>query len=232
MSNTFKQNSRFSALIDDNAAPPKNEKPNPRGDYSDRPQRNRYTDKYGGGNQFDRNDQNQELRIKAAAALQLELTDENFPSIMPPTTNKAKTDLNYTDLFASLSSNEPTKVVVDANIETLPPGWLSLKKDPTSNKIIWRENKLKNTDPVEKSENEIATETFDALAELYDRRDNEFIDTWGYEEWERTFRFPNYDYNYFDRLDELADEELEAEENAQDELNEMADYNDSFDRWN
>jgi hypothetical protein len=214
MSNTFKQNSRFSALIDDNAAPPRNEKPKPRGDYSDRPQRNRYTDKYTGGDQFDRNKQNQELRIKANAALQLELTDENFPSIMSLNTNKAKPDLNYTDLFASLSSNEPTKVVVDA-----------------SNKIIWRENKSKNTDPVEKSENELATEALDALVELYDRRDNEFIDTWGYEEWERTFRFPNYDYEYFDRLDELAEDDLEAEENNQDELNEM-DYNDSFDRWN
>jgi hypothetical protein len=146
-------------------------------------------------------------------------------------TNKAKPDLNYTDLFASLSSNEPTKVVVDANIETLAPGWVSLKKDPASNKIIWRENKSKNTDPVEKSENELATEALDALVELYDRRDNEFIDTWGYEEWERTFRFPNYDYEYFDRLDELAEDDLEAEENNQDELNEM-DYNDSFDRWN
>jgi|688.fasta_scaffold596045_2 hypothetical protein len=231
MSNTFKQNSRFSALIDDNAAPPRNEKPKPRGDYSDRPQRNRYTDKYTGGDQFDRNKQNQELRIKANAALQLELTDENFPSIMSLNTNKAKPDLNYTDLFASLSSNEPTKVVVDANIETLAPGWVSLKKDPASNKIIWRENKSKNTDPVEKSENELATEALDALVELYDRRDNEFIDTWGYEEWERTFRFPNYDYEYFDRLDELAEDDLEAEENNQDELNEM-DYNDSFDRWN
>ena len=231
MSNTFKQNSRFSALIDDNAAPPRNEKPKPRGDYSDRPQRNRYTDKYTGGDQFDRNKQNQELRIKANAALQLELTDENFPSIMSLNTNKAKPDLNYTDLFASLSSNEPTKVVVDANIETLAPGWVSLKKDPASNKIIWRENKSKNTDPVEKSENELATEALDALVELYDRRDNEFIDTWGYEEWERTFRFPNYDYEYFDRLDELADEELEVEENNQDEWNEL-DYNDSSDRWN
>ena len=231
MSNTFKQNSRFSALIDDNAAPPRNEKPKPRGDYSDRPQRNRYTDKYTGGDQFDRNKQNQELRIKANAALQLELTDENFPSIMSLNTNKAKPDLNYTDLFASLSSNEPTKVVVDTNIETLAPGWVSLKKDPASNKIIWRENKSKNTDPVEKSENELATEALDALVELYDRRDNEFIDTWGYEEWERTFRFPNYDYEYFDRLDELAEDDLEAEENNQDELNEM-DYNDSFDRWN
>jgi hypothetical protein len=150
---------------------------------------------------------------------------------MQPTTNKVKTDLNYTDLFASLSNTEPTKVVVDNNIETLLPGWVSLKKDPTSNKIIWRENKSKNADPVEKSENEIVMEIFDALAELHDRRDNEFIDTWGYEEWERTFRFPNYDYNYFDKLDELAEDDLEAEENNQDELNEM-DYNDSFDRWN
>jgi len=231
MSNTFKQNSRFSALIDDNAAPPRNEKPKPRGDYSDRPQRNRYTDKYSSKDQFDRNGQNQESRIKANAALQLELTDENFPSIMPPTTNKVKTDLNYTELFTSLSNTQPTKVVVDANIETLPPGWVSLKKDPASNKIIWRENKSKNADPVEKSENELATEALDALVELYDMRDEEYIDTWGYEDWERTFRFPNYDYEYFDRLDELADEELEVEENNQDEWNEL-DYNDSSDRWN
>jgi len=231
MSNTFKQNSRFSALIDDNAALPKNEKPKPRGDYSDRPQRNRYTDKYSSKDQFDRNGQNQDSRIKANAALQLELTDENFPSIMPPTTNKVKTDLNYTELFTSLSNTQPTKVVVDANIETLPPGWVSLKKDPASNKIIWRENKSKNADPVEKSENELATEALDALVELYDMRDEEYIDTWGYEDWERTFRFPNYDYEYFDRLDELADEELEVEENNQDEWNEL-DYNDSSDRWN
>jgi hypothetical protein len=231
MSNTFKQNSRFSALIDDNAAPPRNEKPKSRGDYSDRPQRNRYTDKYSSKDQFDRNGQNQDSRIKANAALQLELTDENFPSIMPPTTNKVKTDLNYTELFTSLSNTQPTKVVVDANIETLPPGWVSLKKDPASNKIIWRENKSKNADPVEKSENELATEALDALVELYDMRDEEYIDTWGYEDWERTFRFPNYDYEYFDRLDELADEELEVEENNQDEWNEL-DYNDSSDRWN
>jgi protoporphyrinogen oxidase len=120
---------------------------------------------------------------------------------------------------------------VDANIETLPPGWVSLKKDPASNKIIWRENKSKHADPVEKSENELATEALDALVELYDMRDEEYIDTWGYEDWERTFRFPNYDYEYFDRLDELADEELEVEENNQDEWNEL-DYNDSSDRWN
>jgi len=232
MSNTIKQNSRFSSLMDDEPDPPRNEKPKPRADYSDRPQRNRYTDKYIGGDQFDRNKQNQELRIKAAAALQLEFTDENFPSIMLSSTNKAKPDLNYTDLFASLSNTEqPVDVVVEHNIETLAPGWASLKKDPTSNKIVWRENKSNNMDPVEKSENEIATETLNALVELYNRRDEEYIDTWGYEDWERTFRFPNYDYDYFDKLDELADYELEQDENNQDEWNET-DYNDSFDRWN
>jgi hypothetical protein len=128
MSNTFKQNSRFASLIDDEPGQPRNEKPKPRGDYSDRPQRNRYTDKYIGGDQFDRNKQNQELRIKAAAALQLEFTDENFPSIMLSSTNKVKPDLNYTDLFASLSNTEqPLDVVVEHNIETLAPGWASLK---------------------------------------------------------------------------------------------------------
>ena len=62
MSNTIKQNSRFASLMEDEPGPVRNEKPKPRADYSDRPQRNRYTDKYTGGDQFDRNKQNQELQ--------------------------------------------------------------------------------------------------------------------------------------------------------------------------
>jgi hypothetical protein len=31
---------------------------------------------------------------------------------------------------------------------------------------------------------------------------------WGYEEWEKMFRFPNYDYEYFDKLDELYENDM------------------------
>jgi hypothetical protein len=32
---------------------------------------------------------------------------------------------------------------------------------------------------------------------------------WGYDNWEKMFRFPNYDYDYFKRLDEEDEEDEE-----------------------
>ena len=34
---------------------------------------------------------------------------------------------------------------------------------------------------------------------------------WGYDTWEKMYRFPNYDYEYFDKLDELYEERENAD---------------------
>ena len=54
-----------------------------------------------------------------------------------------------------------------------------------------------------------------ALASLYDKRTNDYIAMWGYDEWDETFRFQNYDYDYFNKLDEL--DNIEYEKELQDE---------------
>ena len=62
------------------------------------------------------------------------------------------------------------------------------------------------------------------LAEIYDTWKEEYIETWGIEDYERNYRFPNYDYEYFDKLDELhekmlqEDEEKEREKEAEEEF--------------
>ena len=62
------------------------------------------------------------------------------------------------------------------------------------------------------------------LAENYDTWKEEYIETWGIEDYERNYRFPNYDYEYFDKLDELhekmlqEDEEKEREKEAEEEF--------------
>ena len=57
---------------------------------------------------------------------------------------------------------------------------------------------------------QITLKIMDELVRLHEKRTNEYINLWGIEEWEKMFLFPNYDYNYFDDLD---DEEEEIQNN-------------------
>ena len=47
------------------------------------------------------------------------------------------------------------------------------------------------------------------LVRLHEKRKNEYINQWGYEDYENTFLFKNYDYEYFDKLDEIHEREME-----------------------
>ena len=69
--------------------------------------------------------------------------------------------------------------------------------------------------PIEKTNNEIAFEAINALVNLHHKRTDEYIDLYGYETWEKIFLFPNHDYEYFDKLDEIYYDELEKEQQLQ-----------------
>ena len=64
------------------------------------------------------------------------------------------------------------------------------------------------------------TDVLYKLIMLHEQRKNDYIRDWGEESYEKTFKFINYDYDYFDNLDEeyertqiednyISDEELE-----------------------
>jgi len=59
-----------------------------------------------------------------------------------------------------------------------------------------------------------AEKIIEALSLLHEKRTNEYKELWGEDEWEQMFICPNYDYEYFDKLDE-------AYENEQYKLNEQ-----------
>jgi len=71
------------------------------------------------------------------------------------------------------------------------------------------------------------------LVDLYNIWKTDYINKWGYDDYDRTFRFPNYDYEYFDKLDEiyeyeqfkLMEKEMEKEREAEIEY-----YDNSYDR--
>ena len=84
-----------------------------------------------------------------------------------------------------------------------------------------------------KSEQELAYNVLDSLVALYEKRDKEYINLWGYDEWEKTFKFQNYDYDYFDRLDELYEEEMQnnIDNNTDDEIDFITDYDKFNNYW-
>lgn len=89
-------------------------------------------------------------------------------------------------------------------------GWSSYKFDDIQfklNETLTPTNKSTPRHIISKNENEInvneAEEIIEALSFLHEKRIEEYIKLWGEEEWERMFIFPNHDYEYFDKLDEI-----------------------------
>jgi hypothetical protein len=64
------------------------------------------------------------------------------------------------------------------------------------------EKKSNEPKPRKKTEEEYSLFALDALVSLHEKRTETYIENLGYDAWETTFRCPNYDYDYFDRLDQ------------------------------
>ena len=75
--------------------------------------------------------------------------------------------------------------------------------------LLFKSDALNTTYKEEEIKNEVAYEVLTKLVELYEKRTKKYIELWGYDEWEKMFNFPNYDYEYFDKLDEKYTQEME-----------------------
>ena len=109
-----------------------------------------------------------------------------------------------------------SKVTIKENkVDEIQPGWVEIKLDPTNNrKLIYNYGKTINTNETPLISNKKITgeyEVLEALVNLNNKRTQEYIDTWGYETWEKLYKCPNYEYGYFDMLDEEYEEQLEKE---------------------
>ena len=62
-------------------------------------------------------------------------------------------------------------------------------------------------------EQKIVYDVFNALAELHQRRTDEYIEQYGYDEWERMFKFPDWREReaYLEAMDKLANMSDEEE---------------------
>jgi len=122
--------------------------------------------------------------------------------------------INYIDKVNILK-----KTNIISNIEDeVKPGWVKLEKNKITKQVTIKYGKRTYLSDDEKLMT--PEDVLNNLINLHERRKNEYIRDWGEESYEKTFRFVDYDYDYFDRLDEeyeinqidegtFSDEELE-----------------------
>jgi hypothetical protein len=239
MANIFKQNTRFEALNESNNNGNNGNNGNNRRDNSFSERRVRSEGRDEGRSSESRRQNNSAQSFKTQAdvaakeqAAKLELSEDNFPTlaaVAPSTAAQANYGSFSQCVKTVIKTETPELPAVDPDLLNLEPGWLLLKHDRKTHTTVWKSNEIYDLAPIEKTPDELAWDALDELIALHEKRTNDFIDTWGYEEWERTFRSPNYDYEYFDKLNELYEEELEKDRIKQQEASDLAADADDYD---
>ena len=141
--------------------------------------------------------------------------DKHLNNITPNTsiaTTKTTTISFMDKLKGSVDINNDKQDPLNEEYINLKSGWTSIKKDKlTNNLIIVIKPSLyieTESESESESESEMGYEVLNALCDLHERRTAHYIEEYGYDTWEKTFRYPNYDYDCVDKLDEKYEAEM------------------------
>lgn len=194
MSNTFKINSRCVSLIQET---------------NNRKSNNTYGERMNNRFKATENDRKSKFGGDKKSQQAIILNDKNFPTLIHNNDNMRNNDKIQTEninFIEKLTADTLDKEQEIAKFEDyILPGWLVMARDKETNKIIKRYGETTIFEKTNSSYYEIIAK----LAFLHDKRTEEYINTWGQDVYEHMFLFPNYDYDYFERLDKEYEEELE-----------------------
>jgi hypothetical protein len=150
----------------------------------------------------------------------------------PIQTTSETNDKSLEKPFISFSEKlKQVDVVIETKVNEIPYGWAVIKRDKITNKSTIEynkeyENDLKRAENLEKKQWPI--KVLGALVDLYERERDTYINKWGYDAYEEKYLDPDYDDEYFDRLDEAyAASESEEEYESEDE----EEYNSQIKNW-
>jgi hypothetical protein len=163
-------------------------------------------------------DRVQAEKDKRQADLEKSLTDKSsFPELVPTKQIGEQTNnMNYMNKLTWVKEKEKEK----SEDDWLPAGF---EKLDYNNEKAPRPS-LKSAPPAV---------IMKALDDLYQNWKQDYINTWGHEEYEHRFLFPNYDYEYFDKLDDKYEREMfKLEEREREKESEMEyEYMDNYDKY-
>jgi hypothetical protein len=166
---------------------------------------------------------------KVSQKKDFEIKENEFPELSSPIKNNQDNTKSFSYLLKKEELNNVIKIE-EKTEETVPVGWSMYKYSKLNNNFLGKcskltfkiennfidKNKETNTEKIMLNECEAI---INALSQLHEKRSNKYKEDWGEDEWEKTFIFPNYDYEYFDKLDE-------AYEIEQNKINEEQYYDD------
>jgi hypothetical protein len=115
---------------------------------------------------------------------------------------------NFLDIIKM--NNDAKKDNNDSDKDNIiPPGCVCIQYDKESKKLLWSYgSEIKKNNFIMNQDIKTEEEPYDVMervVELYKNRKNDYIKKWGIEEYDKMFLFQNYDYDYFDKLDEKTE---------------------------
>ena len=114
--------------------------------------------------------------------------------------------LNFIDIVNLKNTNGETfNEDKDEGDKIVPPGCVCISYDKKTKQEVWVYGENMKTTNEQITREEKPYQVFQRLIELYKNRKYEYINNWGIEEYDKMFMFQNYDYDYFDKLDEETD---------------------------
>jgi len=225
MNYRFKENSRFASLIGESKREDvrredvkredvkREEKSNsfkkssPK-EYSSFNRRERYNENYEKQERIKKEEEERRLEKEKKNALSI----ESFPELVKVNNpNKILIIENTSSFIETLKKVDKKVLEAESEKKIVQPGWIILTRDIATNQTIMNISKKYENDYV-KTDKDLAYDVVDQLVYLHEKRTTEYIDSWGEDEWEKMFQFQNYDYHYFDKLDEIY-EKKNAENN-------------------
>jgi hypothetical protein len=230
MSSIFKINTRFSVLVED-VKNDNNPTTSTKGGYekssNNNPQVNSFSfkrnDRQRGDdkliNSFNETKRKHELDRKNKEITEA-LSDKNFPVLGIIN----RTTLDVTENKALVTSfldkiNVNIKNSVEPCEEYIQPGYIVITRDKITNNVITKYGEqLRFSCEEDNNPNKV----LDSLVNLYEIRKDKYIELWGDYEYEKVFKFPNYDYEYFNRLDQEYLEEMERQLNRRREFEDIS----------
>jgi hypothetical protein len=130
---------------------------------------------------------------------EIKIINEHFPELSATSTKDNTSQMNF-------------MVKLNKTIDTpeeycgLKPGYITIRHD-TSNKLVVETSKIQNI-----SKTQIKPVNFKKMVDHWDNYYNLYDEIYGKDIYAKYHLFPNYNYNYFDILDDKFYLELDAEE--------------------
>ena len=208
--NKINNNSRFSSLLKEKTVSPNNNNNNnnnnnvPPSIQQRQPVINKYS-------KSKKEVMREELHKNKLKKEKQDLAPESFPVLASPTKNNQAAEVIIKSSFMEKLNSVIVVENKDDEFKNLELGWISIKRDINTGKNIIREKK-KIDNPITPTPKDPTHEINLVLEKTYKARTDEYIEMWGYDQWEKMFIIPDYDYEYFEDLDDIYYEDIENSE--------------------